>query len=144
MNIGYFYAMGAAVAWGLLYAIDQKILNHASPIGLTFISSLVGVLFTLPIILSKGGIRAALGGDNANWPLIFASAAIMTVSGILVLAGIQELNATYVSIIEMSYPFFVILFSFLLFKTVPGPAFYAGGALIMIGTFVIISSNGAH
>lgn len=145
MNIGYIYAIAAAVAWGLLYAIDQKILNDASPVGLTFVTSIAGVIFTLPILLlTKGGIRAALGGDNISWPLIIASAFIMTASGILVLAGIKELNATYVAVIEMSYPFFVILFSWWLFRAVPGPGFYLGGAFIMVGTFIIISQNHAH
>ena len=45
----------------------------------------------------------------------------------------MELNATFVSMIEVA-PLFVVLFSFLFFRTVPNLWFFAVGALIMAGT----------
>lgn len=49
----------------------------------------------------------------------------------------MELNATFVSMIEVAYPLFVVLFSFLFFRTVPNLWFFAGGALIMASTLLI-------
>lgn len=55
-----------------------------------------------------------------------------------------ELNATFVSMIEVAYPLFVVLFSFLFFLTVPKLWFFAGGALIMTGTLLITSQGIGH
>ena len=53
-------------------------------------------------------------------------------------------NATFVSMIEVAYPLFVVLFSFLFFRTVPNLWFFAGGALIMAGTLLITSKGIGH
>jgi hypothetical protein len=41
-------------------------------------------------------------------------------------------------------PLFVVLFSFLFFRTVPNLWFFAGGALIMAGTLLITSKGIGH
>lgn len=48
MNIGFIYAIGAAITWGLVYTIDQKILQGTSPMTLIFVDSLVAAIIMLP------------------------------------------------------------------------------------------------
>ena len=50
LNIGYIYAIGAAVVWGLIYVIDQKILHNFSPFALLFITSLLTTIMMMPFI----------------------------------------------------------------------------------------------
>lgn len=139
MELGFAYAIGAAVTWGLVYAIDQKILEGISPFALLFVSSVFGAFIMLPFVaFDDGSIKTLLTAGKGNLALIVVSAALATLASFLILASIKSLDAASASIIEISYPFFVVLFSFIIFRTVPNMAFYLGGALVFLGSFIII------
>lgn len=136
-NIGFIYALGAAITWGLVYAIDQEILNGISPLMLTFISSLITIVILLPFIVYQGeGISLIF--NKRNFLLTVTAAILAAFASFLILSGIKALGASTASIIEISYPFFVIIFSYIFFKSTPNLYFYLGGSLIFIGTIVII------
>lgn len=138
-NTGLFYAIGAAVVWGLVYTIDQKILSEVSPIALLFINSVTTAVIMLPFLFfSNGSIRAILTTGKTSLLLIFGAIALAALANFFIFSGIKSLSASTASIIEVSYPFFVVLFSFIIFRAVPNIYFFLGGALIFVGTFVII------
>ncbi|MBI2889023.1 MAG: EamA family transporter [Candidatus Liptonbacteria bacterium] len=47
---GLSYAISAAVTWGLVYTIDQRILRNTTPFTLLFVNSLITVAILLPFI----------------------------------------------------------------------------------------------
>ncbi len=55
MNIGFIYAIGAAVTWGLVYAIDQKILEGTSPVTLVFVDAVIAMIIILPFVFFDNG-----------------------------------------------------------------------------------------
>ena len=139
MEIGFVYAIGAAITWGLVYAIDQKILSSISPMTLLFINSVITAIIMLPFIFfSNGSIKDVFVSGKTSLLLIFISVILVTLANFLILSGVKNLGASTASIIEIAYPFFVVLFSFLLFRSTPNIYFFIGGAFLFVGSVIII------
>lgn len=137
-KIGLIYSIGAAVIWGLVYTLDQKILKSQSPATLLFISSLVTVIIMIPfVIMDNAPMKAFIGSGKANITLVIGSIFLAAFANFLIFSGIKAIGASSVSLIELSYPFFVVLFSFIIFRTSPNIYFLFGGILIFLGSFVI-------
>ncbi len=137
--LGYLLAIAAAVTWGLVYALDQKILKVTPPIVLLFIHSLVATVLMLPFVLFETApFSATLAAGRNHLLLLLSAIALATLASFLIFGSIKILGASHASILEISYPFFVVLFSFILFRNTLPPAFYVGGGLILIGSFIII------
>lgn len=139
MEIGFIYAITAAITWGLVYAIDQKILSGIAPITLLFINSIITAIIVLPFIFFDGGsIKSALLSGRENLTLIILSVVLATLASFLIFSGIKNLDASTASMIEIAYPFFVVLFSYIIFRSTPNIYFFIGGILIFIGSIIII------
>lgn len=139
MEIGFIYAIGAAITWGLVYAIDQKILFGVAPMTLLFINSIITSIIMLPFLFfSNGSVKDVLVSGKANLPLIIISVVLAALANFLIFSGIKNLNASTASVIEIAYPFFVVLFSYIIFRATPNVYFFIGGMLVFIGSVVII------
>lgn len=139
MEIGFIYALGAAITWGLVYSIDQKILYDIEPLTLVFIDAVISIIIMLPFLFfSKVPIKDIIPEDKFTIFLLILSVALATLANFFIFSGIKELNASVASIMEIAYPFFVIFFSFLLYKHFPNIYFFIGGLLIFIGSVIII------
>ena len=138
-NVGFIFAISAAVTWGLVYAIDQKILTKVSPLSLLFINSAVTALITLPIVIfDAGSVKSLLNSGRENLWLIFFSIVLAALASFFILSGIKALNASTASIIEIAYPFFVVLFSYLLFGQALTWQFFLGAGFLFVGSVIII------
>ena len=138
-SLGFVYAIGAALTWGLVYALDQKILSGSSPMAYLFINSLLTAIILLPfLIFDSAPIKSILASDKTIVWLIVASVILAALANFLIFSSIKMLGADDASIIEIAYPFFVVFFSFLIFRSEPNIYFFFGGALIFIGSIVII------
>jgi drug/metabolite transporter (DMT)-like permease len=138
-NIGFIYAVAAAVTWGLVYAIDQKVLTKVSPLSLLFINSLLALVVTLPVLLwDLNSVKTLLASGKQNLILIITSLLLGTAASFFIFSAIKNLDASTASIIEITYPIFVILFSFLLFKQAINIYFTLGALLIYAGTVIVI------
>ncbi len=139
MEIGFIYAIGAAITWGLVYAIDQKILSNITPISLLFINSIITAIIMLPFLFfSNNSVKQFLALDRANLSLVIFEALLVMLANFLIFSGIKNLDASTASIIEIAYPFFVVLFSYIIFRSTPNIYFFLGGALVFLGSVVII------
>lgn len=139
----YLAAIAAAIAWGIHYPLVDHALKKLSLPG-------VLLLTTLPVLLLAPLFRHALAADiqtlaATSWPerlVLLAPALTSLVGSVLLFTAISSKNATLASLIEVSYPAFVALFAWLLFREVhlTGSALL-GGALVMSGVVLIASSN---
>lgn len=137
------YALSASIIWGMGYAVTGKLLKIPD-ITPAFLMMSTG-LFTLPIYFfltfylgqMKQGFDAIFSSKELF--ILFITQALAIVGGnFLIFHSITEKNATLTSLIEISYPLFVIIFTFLFFKEVHlswGTAF--GGFLIFAGIGII-------
>ncbi len=136
---GFLFAGGAAVVWGLVYTIDQIILSTVSPFALLFIDSVLTMIVMLPFILfDHHPLKPLLNASPKTFFLMLLSVILAALAGFLIFAGIKRIGASEASIIEIAYPFFVVLFSFLIFKSKPNIYFLVGGILIFLGSVIII------
>ncbi|OGZ43608.1 MAG: hypothetical protein A3C84_00465 [Candidatus Ryanbacteria bacterium RIFCSPHIGHO2_02_FULL_48_12] len=138
-NIGFIYAIAAAITWGLVYTLDQKILMKVSPLVLLCVDSLLVAAITLPILASdQQSIRVLASSGTWNLGLIFISVVLAVLANFFIFSAIKILGASDASVFEIAYPFFVSLFSFLMFKTNLSFYFLLGACFIFVGSFIII------
>ena len=138
METGFIFAIGAAMTWGLVYALDQKILSNMDPVAFLFIGSIVTPFLLLPFMLRSGAWKTMISTGTENAPLIMLSIVLALFADFFILSGIKNLNASTASVIEIAYPFFVVLFSYILFRSVPNIYFFIGGLLVFTGSVIII------
>ncbi len=141
-HLWFFYAVAASVVWGLRYAASGKLMEYQlTPAFLL----LMQCFLSLPVYFWF----AARGGRlRENWekavydPSIVWIFALYIAAGVLanymILASISMKNATIASLIEISYPLFITLFAFILFREVHlNWNSAAGAALIFAGIGLI-------
>ncbi len=139
----YIAALGAALVWGVHYPLVGFALQRISLFG-------VLLLTTVPLLLMTPFFVAQLHTDIQtfrNLPL--SEQAMVSVLGFTSLAGaafvylaISSKNATLASLIEISYPVFVGLFSYLFFRqTHLNASAVLGGLMVIAGAGLIIYKN---
>ena len=114
------YSLIVAITWGVQYAILDKVLVSVPIVVLCFVSSIFNTIFF--------GVLFYLGNYSSDFKKYFADKNILRlfilitilylVSSSLILVAIKNKNATVASLIEISYPIFVVLFSYLFYKNV--------------------------
>lgn len=139
-NTGLAYAIGAAVVWGLVYTLDQKILAKTSPLSLLFLGSLITAIITLPIVLSNWGSIKPIISSNGRQILylIIATQILGTLANFCIFSSIQKLGAPVASIFEIAYPFFVAVFTLILFGGSLNVYFWIGALFMFLGGVIII------
>jgi drug/metabolite transporter (DMT)-like permease len=134
---GYFYAVLAAACWGLIYALEQKLLSHFSPVMLVFVTSLCGTLVLAPYLATHAddfSVHVRPGGSG--W-LLFGVGLLAATTNLLIISSIKELGGAIAAILEVSYPLFVVVASYFLFGFRITPQVLMGGALVMAGVAII-------
>ncbi len=139
MNIGLIYAIGAAVVWGMVYAIDQKLLEGTSTIILIFIGSLTTTILMLPFMYfhEQEALKDLFFSGKVNMYVLTLSIVLGSLASFFIYESIRLIGASPASILEIAYPFFVILFTFIFFGTAPNIYFVIGGILIFSGAAII-------
>jgi drug/metabolite transporter (DMT)-like permease len=140
MNLtGFIYAIAAAITWGLVYAINQRVLANATPLVFLFIGSIVTAIITLPIIIFQwDSIKQIFSSGKTIWQLIILGEVLVLIANFFILSSIKNLGAPLASVIEISYPLFVSLFTLLLFGGSLNIWFWIGTAFIFFGSAIIM------
>jgi len=138
----YLTALGAAVVWGIHYPLVDHALKRVS---LTSVLLLTAIPILILPLVSRGitadfaALRAM--GWSERLPIIALSFTSLAGSVLLYLS-ISGKNATLASLIEITYPVFVALFAFLLFRQVHlNGSVLIGAALVFAGVAIIILGN---
>jgi drug/metabolite transporter (DMT)-like permease len=138
------FALSAAIFWGLAYTMSGQVVK--SGISTPFILGFVAAV-TLPVyitaLIKTESFRPSLEivMNNKILLLFLGVQAISLMMGqYLIYAAIAQKNVTYAAVLEISYPIFVCLFTWLLFKdlqmswniAVGGLMIFAGSALVFL------------
>ena len=139
----FFYALGAAIIWGINYAVSGRLLERGmSPQTLYFIDTVCGGLTLTVLITATGRWEAtALEIRSARPDLIYLVVAVIaTISaGMLIFLSIQAKNATVASLIEITYPLFTAFFVWALFRQATFNLTTLFGALLIFAGVVIVA-----
>lgn len=106
---------------------------------LLFIDSIITAIIMAPFVFAGGHpISAFFSSGKITIKLMILSILLAALASYFIFASIKSLNAEEASAIEIAYPFFVVLFSFIFFRTVPNIYFAIGSILVFIGSAIII------
>jgi drug/metabolite transporter (DMT)-like permease len=141
----FFYALGAAIVWGIQYATIEQ-LAKLLPVPLLTLLMTSGYvliyLFVFPLF------RVNLHFDKFSFwdfkTLFYLGVVVLSgcASNLLINSAIATESATKASLIEISYPFFVALFAALIYKeSVLSLQTFWGGIFILIGVIIVLSQN---
>ncbi len=138
-----FYAVAASLCWGMSYAASGPLLKKGfSPLVFFFGYSLLGLLGAGVSLLSSGKLPillkvGVLNRTDAGW--FFFSIGIGALGAYLTYAAMSAKNPTLAALIEISYPLFVVLFTWIFFRDIQlNTMTFFGGLLVLGGVAVIL------
>jgi drug/metabolite transporter (DMT)-like permease len=139
----YVTALGAAVVWGIHYPLVDNALKKVSLFSVLLLTALpillVSVVYVRQLQLDYAALRALAPGAQ----LTVLSLALTSLLGtVLLYVSIGGKNATLASLIEISYPVFVAVFAWVLFRELHvNASVLLGAALVFAGVGLIIFNN---
>lgn len=141
-HLWFYLACGAALCWGLGYTFAERILK----VGINpyvFLSIAVAsqvIAYPILFFLTDGNLSRQLAVlKNPSSMLYIAAAVVFFIIGnACVFSSVQMKNASLSSLIEITYPIFVVIFSWLLFREAHVNIYtLLGGFLILSGVFLV-------
>ena len=107
------YAIGAAIMWGFVYAMSEKIIKDMLPLPFfVFVEGVMGLIIATIVVYFLGtfkpGIEALQANPKIMFPIILVTLA-STLGWFLILLAFEQKNATLVNMIEISYPVFHVV-----------------------------------
>ena len=139
----FFYALGAAIIWGINYAVSGRLLSRGmSPQTLYFLDTVCGgVILALLLTVTGRWEITAQEIRNARPDLIYLVVVVIATlsAGMLIFLSIQAKNATLASLIEITYPLFTAFFVWVLFRQVTFNLTTLFGALLIFAGVIIVA-----
>ena len=137
------YAAAAAVCWGMSYAASGPLLKKGlNPLVFLLGYALFGLLGAMAALISTGSLSHSLKSpalDRGDICWFLFSVAGSALGAYLTYAAMGAKNPTLVSLIEITYPLFVVLFAWVFFREMQlNPLTLSGGLLVLAGVAVII------
>ena len=139
----YIAALGAAIVWGVHYPLIDFAMKRVSVYS-------VLLLTVIPVFLLMPVFMRDIANDIDSFKLLPSHEQLMvvavgitsTLGAVLLYISINNKNATLASLIEITYPLFVVMFSYLLFKQLHiNISVIIGGVMIIAGAGLIIYNN---
>lgn len=135
------FALAASAFWGLSYVFHEQVYRHLSIYTTIAIHAGVLMLTFLAVAIGKGfwrdDIQTILTTPRVV-ALLIASVTVFMLAELFIALSIVSKNATLAGLIEISYPVFIALFAYLLFRESElNTGVALGGALVMLGVAVV-------
>lgn len=138
------FAVSASLFWGLTYVFNEQVYAKISIFTSLSITSFVIAIITFFISLSLGTLRLDLVALTSSKTLFFyfiGGIVALLIAEIFIGFSIIAKSATLAGLVEISYPIFIALFSYILFKNNVTTPTIIGGIIIFLGIFVIYFFN---
>lgn len=139
------YSIMAAVLWGLDYSLTERVVKKIGFSSLLTVEFFFGFLIMLALTLLSGSWKAdwsALVASKQTMLFTMLIVASFNVANVFIVLSIVNKNATLAGLIEITYPLFIVAFSWLLFRDFHVSQWTAvGGALVLVGVGIIYTFN---
>ncbi len=138
-------ALLASVLWGMTYVLNEKMFEYISVPTSLAIGLFFGCIAMMTLSISQGNflpdMHTLINSRRAMW-LTSAGTVTFILADWLIAVSIHEKNAALASLIEITYPVFIIIFAFLFFRELQinltialgGILAFAGVALVYWGS----------
>ncbi|MGO8699412.1 MAG: EamA family transporter [Limisphaerales bacterium] len=140
-----FFAIVASILWGVEYSLTERVLSRISVSSLLTVVMFCGFLMMLAISLITGVYKTdlvTLSESKKTLALVLSIVLSFNVANACIVLSIGDRNATISGLIEVSYPLFIALFSWVFFREnnlTPGTVL--GGLLVASGVVLIYLLN---
>jgi drug/metabolite transporter (DMT)-like permease len=138
------FALGASFFWGMSYVISEEIYKKISVFTALTVTSFAVFLLALVIAYFTGNLKPDLveiaSSKKLMWYVI-AGILVLLIAELFIGFSIVSKNATLAGLIEISYPIFIALFSYILYKSSITLPTVVGGIVIFAGIFIIYYFN---
>ncbi|MFA6018065.1 MAG: DMT family transporter [Patescibacteria group bacterium] len=138
-------SLGAAILWGLTYVLNEKMFERISVATTLTIGCGVSAIILGIYSLVRGTLKTDLvkiADSKSLLILVIVSSLSFALADWLIASSVSSKNATLATIIEISYPIFVALFAYVLYREVQITALgFIGGAIIFIGVLIVFIST---
>ena len=139
-----FLAISASLFWGLSYVLNEEIYKRISVYTAICVLSLASFLITLGLAAFNGNLKSDLVAIGSSKTLAFyllGGIFALLLAELCIGFSIVAKNATVAGLIEVSYPLFIALFSYFLFKHQITMPTVIGGMVIFLGIFIVYFFN---
>ena len=139
----YVTAIGAALVWGIHYPLIDHALKKLSLFSVLLLTVLP-LLVILPFFSEDiaRDIRTFGSLPYGDRLAILSIGLTSVLASVLLFLSIGNKNATLASLIEITYPAFVVVFAWVLFRQMHlNASVLVGGLMIMAGAALIIVNN---
>lgn len=140
----YAWALGSTLFWGLFYLFLGRLSSTLSPLSLYWLPN--AALFLLIPFTYKQLITdyTTLWNADLDTKIIAAiTSCLSVIASFMYFKAIGMHNATHASLIQITYPIFIAIFGYLIFKQNDfNWSVVLGGLMIMAGAGIIIYNNG--
>lgn len=134
-------ALAASITWGLTYVLNEQVYKKISVITSLGITTLVTSIVMLIVAFAGGFLIRDLGTiskSNRLLALVIGESVALILAELFIGFSITNKNATLAGLIEISYPIFIALFTYLIFRERQvNWGTFIGGLLIFIGVGVV-------
>lgn len=141
---GVFFAVLAAMSWGLVYVLEQIVLNEFSVAKFIVYQSLfMGVIALVFVIFlpHEGSALSLLDWKILLQPTFLILMAATFLAEFLILKSVQGVGAHYATLFEISFPFFTAIFAYYILQQPLQLLTFVGGLFILVGSGIIIYVN---
>jgi len=135
-----FFPIFAAMFYGLAFAFTEKALKLTNISTYMALSALAGVIVMGAFIKIKGeALSFDFLADKTSLAIVLTAVVAPTLGWVFTMFAIKTTSASYASFAEISYPLFTLAFLFIFFglRTIDWTVLL-GGALIMVGSFIMV------
>lgn len=135
------FALAASAFWGLSYVFHEQVYRHLSIYTTIAIHASILAITFLALAIGKGLLREDIStilSSQRVVTLLIASVSVFMLAELFIALSIVSKNATLAGLIEISYPIFIALFAYLIFRESElNTGVAMGGAIIMLGVLVV-------
>lgn len=135
------FATLASAFWGMTYVFGEQVYKHISIYTTISINALIIGFFYLLIAYSKGVLKpdfSTISTTPKVVGLIACGVIVFAIAELFIALSITSKNATLAGLIEITYPLFIALFAYILFKeTQLNMGIAIGGIVIFIGVVIV-------
>ncbi len=138
--LGYIFAIGATAIWSGNFIVARGLNESIPPISLAFYRWLVAIIFLFPFAIKNlinewQDLKSHLG-----YLCVTSILGITTFNTLIYFAG-QTTTAMNLSLIAITFPFFIILFSRFLYKEYLTVKKGIGITLVLLGVVILITKG---
>ncbi len=139
------FALSASLFWGLTYVLDEKIYEKVSVITSLAITSFFAFIVLFIVSYFTGNLKTDVQQIITNkglFILVIAGTVTLIIAELFIGFSISSKNATLAGLIEISYPIFIAITAYVLYKENQlNLSTIIGGVLVFLGVGIIYFYN---